>query len=216
MTEGDEEVKLYKVLDGEGRSCNGGDASWSLPKKREDGTWQPGEWMDGIEGELVPCGNGYHLCRPKDLIYWLGEKIHEAEYEGELKEDETKVVVRRCRLLKSCENWTKETARAFACWCVRNTPLSDDQTVWALLTDDRSKKAVETVERYAKGEATEEELRLARAAAGDAAWTAAGDAAWDAARAVAGDAPWDAAWAAPRAAAWDVQTKELMRILNTK
>jgi len=72
-----------------------------------------------------------------------------------------------------------------ACRFVRHTPIGDGRTVWDLLTDDRSKKAVEVAERFAGGEATEREL--------DAAW----DEAWAAARDAA-----DAAWAAARAAAW--------------
>jgi hypothetical protein len=88
--------------------------------------------------------------------------------------------------------------RLFACWCARNTPLADGRVTWDLLTDERSRKAVEVAERFANGEATREEL----AAAGAAAWDAArGAAARAAARAAAGDAALDAAWAAALAAA---------------
>jgi hypothetical protein len=78
--------------------------------------------------------------------------------------------------------------RAFACWCVRETPIPDGRKVWDLLTDDRSRRAVEVAERFIRDEATAEELAAARDAAWDAARDAARDAAWDAAR--------DAAWAA--------------------
>ena len=120
--------------------------------------------------------------------------------------------------------------RLAACCFVRRTPI-DGRTVWDLLTDDRSRKAVEVAERFADGEATERELdaasAAARGAANAAAWDEASAAAWDAANAAAWDAAsaaasaaargaaraaaWDAAsaaanaaaWAAARGAAWD-------------
>ena len=67
------------------------------------------------------------------------------------------------------------TMRLFACWCVRQ--------VWHMLTDDRSRNAVEVAEQYADGKATEEDLAAAREAAGEAAW-----AAREAAREAAGEA----------------------------
>ena len=82
-------------------------------------------------------------------------------------------------LLASIEHQDDKNYRLYACWCVRNTPLHDGRTVWDLLTDPRSKNAVEVAERYAVGDATQEELATARATAGDAA----GDAAWATARA---------------------------------
>jgi hypothetical protein len=89
---------------------------------------------------------------------------------------------------------TDRELRLFACWCCRNQ-------VWHLLTDERSRHAVEIAELYAEGKATSDEL----AAAEDAAWAAERDAAW-AAEAAAWDATRAAAeaaaWYAPRAAAW--------------
>ena len=86
--------------------------------------------------------------------------------------------------------------RLIACACVRETQICDGRTVWDLLTDARSRRAVEVSELHADGNATSDELAAARAAAGDAAGDAAGAAAWAAAGDAAGDAAWDAAWAA--------------------
>ena len=169
-------MTYYKVLDERGRSCNGGEVNWELPTKGEDGKWKPGEWMPAIKGDLELCANGYHLCRNNDLLGWLGAAIYEAEVRGEKEEGGDKIVVRECRLLSKCDNWNDKTARLFACWCVRHTPLADGRVVWDLLTDDRSRAAVDMSERYARGGATEEELAAARAAAWDAAWDAAGGA----------------------------------------
>jgi len=86
--------------------------------------------------------------------------------------------------------------RLFACWCVRNTPLHDGRKVWDLLTNKRSRNAVEVAERYARGKATEEELAAAKALARDPARTAA----WDTTKAAARNAAWNTAWASARAA----------------
>ena len=82
---------------------------------------------------------------------------------------------------------SEKLMRLFAVWCARQ--------VQHLMKDERSLKAIDVAESYAKGEATEEERATAGAAARDAVWAAARDAAWAAAR--------DAAWAAARAAAGD-------------
>jgi len=83
--------------------------------------------------------------------------------------------------------------RLAACCFVRRTPVGGGKTVWDLLTDDRSRKAVEVAERFAVCEATEREL----------------DAAWDAA-----DAAWAAARAAADAAARDAQIECLREMLT--
>jgi hypothetical protein len=91
--------------------------------------------------------------------------------------------------------------RLFAVDCARS--------VQHLMTDKRSLDALDVAERFANGLATQTELAVAWASAGDAAGDAAKAAAWaaadaaDAARAAADAASW-AAWAA-RAAAWAAQ-----------
>lgn len=59
--------------------------------------------------------------------------------------------------------------RLAACAFVRYTPLTDGRTVWDLLTDERSRMAIEVAERYAQGEPIQDELSAARVAANDAA-----------------------------------------------
>ena len=82
--------------------------------------------------------------------------------------------------------------RLYAVWCARQ--------VQHLNTDPRVSDCIDVAERFANGEATDEE----RAAAWDAAW----DAAWAAAGAAAGAAARDAAGAA----AGDAQKKHLIEL----
>lgn len=80
-----------------------------------------------------------------------------------------------------CVSGADRDIRLFAVWCARQ--------VEHLMQDQRSKDALDVAERFANGEATEEERAAARAAAGDAARSAA----WAAARAAEWAAAWDAA-----------------------
>ncbi|CAJ4328608.1 putative bacteriophage protein [Burkholderia pseudomallei] len=122
--------------------------------------------------------------------------------------------------------------RLFAIWCARQ--------VEHLMQDQCSKDALNVAERFANGEATDEERAAARDAAGgaagaaarataraaarDAAWATAWGAAWAAAggaagaaarataRAAARDAAWDAAWATAWGAALDAQKEMFERM----
>ena len=111
--------------------------------------------------------------------------------------------------------------RLFAIWCARQ--------VDHLMTDARSKTALDVAERHAHGLATDDALDAAWAAASaaadaaasaavwDAAWAAASAAADASASAAASDAAWDAAWAAADAAAdaaRDAQKNRLIEMLD--
>lgn len=120
--------------------------------------------------------------------------------------------------LRACEQ-TRElqkSERMFGVWCARQ--------VQNLMTDARSLAAIDVAERFANGNATDEELAAARAAAWAAASAAASAAAWAAARAAAWDAArgaaWDAARAAARdaawAAAWAAQKQKFIEMFCTE
>ena len=183
-------MKYYKVLNNN-HSCIGSNMDWTpyLPK---DG--QPGKWTPKIAGKLKLCDKGYHLTDAAHLLTWCqGNQLFEAETKWKILVGDDKVACIQVRLLRQVETWNDKNLILFACWCVRQ--------VWHLLTDERSRNAVVVAEKYANGDATQEEL----AAAGDAAWAAARVAAWAAA--------WDARDAA-RAAAWDAQSKKLIEMLG--
>ena len=182
---------FYKVLNANGRSCNGGSMQWSLPTQNKDGSWTPGEWTPTIEGELVECWNGYHLATLEQLPLWLNERIFVAEVDGDVlaSADNDKWIARKVRLVSETA-WDERTARLFACDCAEHVlPIYEQDYP----DDNRPRHAIEVARRYANGEATVQELTAAR----DAAWDA-GPAAkdgWDATR-PAWDATWAAAWAA--------------------
>jgi hypothetical protein len=200
---------LLKVLSAKGNPHHGGHGSWPLPKNGK-----PGKWLK-VEGELVPCQNGLHLCTPEQLLSWLGPTLWIAEAGKEREVQTDKIVVRRARLLRQVTTWDEKSARLFAADCAE----------WALKQerkagrepDKRSWNCVRIVRDYARGKAGEEE----RSAAGSAARSAAESAARSAARSAAWSAAWSAArsaWSAADSAAWstaqDWQTKRLLRYLK--
>lgn len=177
-------MRAWKVLNSDGTPCHGGVGAWALPNG------QPGAWRT-IEGRLVACERGLHLCRRGHLIQWLGPAIFEAEYDpSDVLEHQDKIVVRRARLLRRVDTWTARTARLFACDCAEAA-----LPIWSALypNDNRPREAISVARQFANGTVDWETL--------DAAGAAAGDAAGDAARA--------AAWAA----AWAGQTDLLFRYL---
>ena len=166
---------LFKVTGEDGAPYHGGSGHWPLPILNADGTWTPGAPRT-VRGPLVPCRNGLHLCRPEDLIHWLGPVLWTVQVpEGveEIAEDD-KLVVRTARLERRVTTWTERSARHFACDCA--------QRVLHLTTDPRPADAIRIARRFADGMATRKELAAAGAAAGAAAWAGAGAAARAAAR----------------------------------
>lgn len=208
----------YKVLGPKRRAFHGGKGVWPVP----------GEWLE-VNGALVPCSNGLHLCAREHLVSWLGPTIWEAEYEGECIDHGDKLVVRRARLVRQVETWNDRTARLFAADCAeRALPIFEAHRPG----DARPREAIASARAFARGEISAAARAAARAASA-AAMDAAMDAAWSAsaassaaassaARAAssAARAARDAAWAASSAArsasaaasAW--QTERLWQYLE--
>ena len=174
---------LFKVLNEDGTACHGGAGRWPLPR---DGN--PGKPLT-VRGPLVPCRNGLHLCRPKDLIRWLGPAIWTVQVPDGVEEVacDDKIVVRSARLERRLTTWNARTARHFACDCA--------ERVLHRIADPQAAEAVRVARRFADGLATGQELAAAREAAWATAWTA-----WTVAGTAVGAAAWAAAWAAARAA----------------
>jgi hypothetical protein len=83
--------------------------------------WREGEWM---EAEAVePCRSGIHACRARHLPFWLGAELWEIELDGEMVEQERKVVAARGRLVRRIPNWNADLLRAFTASCRAETKL---------------------------------------------------------------------------------------------
>jgi hypothetical protein len=176
-------VKLYKVLGKNGEAVHGGDGAWH----------RDGEWMPPIEGELLPCQNGYHLSRKEDLLLWLAPTIWEAEYKGERLNHDKKVIVRQARITKKL-SWDDTIARLFVIDCAERVMHLGDEVVFSTV--------LAVAYLYAIGEASEDELALARDAVRSATKAATKAAARSAAWAVTWAVARTAAWTATRATAW--------------
>ena len=173
-----------------------GRGRWHLPQGD-----QPGEWMCDYKSRPILCNRGYHWCRARDALHHMHAECWLIETRGVTVVGDHKSVSQGARLLRRVETWNERTQRLFAADCA--------EAVVHLCGDDpRPRAAIETARRFARGEASADELIAARDAARVAAWVAAGaaarDAAWVAAGAAAGAAAraaaWTAAWDAVRAA----------------
>lgn len=202
-------MTLYKILGPNRTSYHGGTGPWP----------PPGEWLR-VDGPLVVCKHGLHLCREQDLVHWLGPEIWEAEHDGsEIIECADKIVVRAARLVRHCDTWTERTARLYAADCAEHAlPIYERHYP----DDARPRLSIAVARAYARGEigavardaARDAALAAARDAARAAAGDAAGNAAWAAARDAAWSAAWSVAWSAARDAARAWQTARLLEYLR--
>jgi hypothetical protein len=100
-------VIAYKFLRRDGTSVFTG---FRWPLLREE----PGPWVDA---PVDPCRSGVHACRPADLPYWVGGSLYEMELDGEIVEEQTKVVASRARLLRRIDAWNDELRDVYTRMC---------------------------------------------------------------------------------------------------
>jgi hypothetical protein len=93
--------------------------------------------------EHATMADVWDACPRVDWLCWILERL-------EIAPDERKV-------------------REFMCWAVTDTPLHDGRKTLDLLTDKRSRNAVNVALRFARNEANAEELSAAESAARSAA-----------------------------------------------
>jgi hypothetical protein len=164
-----------------------------------------------MRGPIIPCKRGYHgSARALDALkYAQGAWLNVRDLgDNAIAHDGDKHVSGYVRVLAVLDTTT--VLHEFAC------DEAERALRLASVTDERSWQAIAMKRAWLRGEAADEELAAAWAAARAAAWDVAWDAAWDvvwdvawdaardAAWAVARDAAWAAAWAAARDVAWDV------------
>lgn len=81
--------------------------------------WPVGEWVEADGVDL--CRVGIHACRASDLPNWIDDELWEIELDGEVVEQERKLVARRGRLVRRLEGWTPELLHDFGVGCLLRT-----------------------------------------------------------------------------------------------
>jgi hypothetical protein len=94
-------------------------------------------------------------CCPESQDWVKGYETYESAWEACDRSDWILYILKEL-------NYDPIQIRLIGAWCARNTPLGDGRTTWDLLTDERSKHAIEVAENP---ESTKEELRAANSAA---------------------------------------------------
>jgi len=159
-----------------------------------------------VEPPVKMCQHGLHASKKAidALSYAPGATVCRVELSGEVLEDTAKVCAAERTVV-----WMADATRVlheFACWC------AEEALKRAKVTDERCWNAIKKKRAWLDGNATDEELAAAQAAAGAATRTAARAAAWAATATATRAAARAVAWAA-RAAAREEYSAELERRL---
>jgi len=178
-------------------------------KLRDGSEPAPVGGVERWDGPVVLCRSGLHACpRALDALKYAPSgapsgtiQVRLVLLSGIVLADDDKAAASERHILASAD-CTREL-HEFALWCA--------ESVRYLMVDSRSTTALTVKRSWLDGQATDDELAAARAAAWAAAraaaeaaaWAAARDAGWAAAGATAEAAAWAAARAAAEAAAWD-------------
>jgi len=187
-------MMYFKVLRDEQGTPNMAytDFRYSLPTESKVGKWSP------VIKELIPCRSGYHLCRPDDIMSWLGPVIYVAEPGKKIVAVDNKIVTNRVRLTRHIKTWNERAARLFACDCAARVLRFYEEKY---PEDKRPREAIRMARKYANGKVSIEDLRAAYRAAYNAAYSAADSAAYSAAYSAADRAACRAAYRAAYRAA---------------
>jgi len=73
--------------------------------------WPLDEWVDAAGAD--PCRRGIHACRIRDLPFWLNDELWEIELDGDIVEQERKVVAPRGRLVRRVDGWNRDVLHEF-------------------------------------------------------------------------------------------------------
>ena len=110
---------------------------------------------------------GYRLCRIGNIIDESLPALWVAEGRGEMVDDGEQKVFSQARLIRRVEAWTPRTQRELACDFAEHVlHLFEDEYP----EDDRPRKLIEVSRRFARGEATDDELEEAQKDVWSSAW----------------------------------------------
>ena len=179
---------LFKILGADRVPCHGGVGRWPVP----------GVWRE-VEGPIVPCRNGLHLCRARHLLLWAreGATVWRVEADGDVLDGSSKVVASRARLVEPVGVLTARVLRLTAADIAESVAHLHDHNPACM-------EAIRVGRLRAHGLASDAMMEAARDAAWADAWAAASAAASVAAWAAdLATVPWHTAWDAARYVAQD-------------
>ena len=100
-------MRAYKFLSEDGLGVFSRFA-WPLPVAG------PGAW---VESEVETCRAGIHACRTGDLPFWVAAALYEIELDGDVEEQQLKVVAPRGRLVQRIDGWDGKVRVAYGHMC---------------------------------------------------------------------------------------------------